>query len=339
MGGRRSTLGLAAVCLVASCDDRTQSALDPRGIVAESILDLFWLFTAICVAVWVLVVIGLVVAAFRRRPAAERALDPLTVDIRRDHLARQIVVVAVAVSLAIIVALTAASYLTGKGLAGISEGPLTIRVTGHQWWWELRYESDDPSQILTTANEIHIPVGEPVLIKLESRDVIHSFWVPNLAGKRDLIPGRPTSLILRAEEPGIYRGQCAEFCGLQHAHMAITVVAEPREQFERWMAAQSAAAPEPQDEEAKQGRALFLSQACVMCHTVRGTPAAGKVAPDLTHIASRRLLAAGALPMSRGSLAAWLADPQGIKPGSNMPRVDLDADQLNALVSYLEGLQ
>ena len=203
----------------------------------------------------------------------------------------------------------------------------------------MRYENARPDRILTTANEIHIPAGEPVRLILNSTDVIHSFWVPSLAGKLDLIPGHETVLDLEAEKPGVYRGQCAEFCGAQHAHMSTLLIAEPRPVFDAWLNDQLRPAAEPASAEAKAGRDLFLNRPCLMCHKISGTIAGGTVAPDLTHIASRKTLAAGTLMMSRGNLAAWIADPQGVKPGAHMPVMDLDGDELNAIVAYLEGLK
>jgi cytochrome c oxidase subunit 2 len=203
----------------------------------------------------------------------------------------------------------------------------------------VRYEDATPSRILTTANEIHIPAGEPVRLLLTSTDVIHSFWVPSLSGKLDLIPGHINVLDIKADKPGVYRGQCAEFCGAQHANMATFIIAEPRAKFDAWWNDQLHPAAAPTSDEAKAGETLFLKRPCVMCHRIGGTPAGGTVAPDLTHIASRETLAAGTLTMSRGNLAAWVADPQGIKPGSHMPVVELDGDELNAIVAYLEELK
>jgi cytochrome c oxidase subunit 2 len=190
-----------------------------------------------------------------------------------------------------------------------------------------------------TANEIHIPVGQPVEFQLKSRDVIHSFWVPTLHGKRDLIPRHVTTMTLQADRPGVYRGQCAEFCGYQHAHMAILVVAEPLEQFAAWLEHQRRPAAEPSDARQQRGQEVFLSAPCVMCHTIRGTLAGGRVAPDLTHIAGRHTLAAGTLPNTPGHLAGWIIDPQHIKPGNRMPAHSLNADDLQALLAYLGSLK
>jgi cytochrome c oxidase subunit 2 len=183
-----------------------------------------------------------------------------------------------------------------------------------------------------------VPVGVPVRIHGTSVDVIHSFWVPSLHGKMDLIPGRQTQIWVQADRPGVYRGQCAEFCGYQHAHMGFVVVAEPREQFDAWLDAQRAPAAEPADDEERLGRDVFVNGTCAMCHTIRGTPAASRTGPELTHVGSRATLAAGTLPNQRGHLAGWIVDPQGIKPGVRMPQNRLAPHELNALLAYLEHL-
>ncbi|WP_225768547.1 cytochrome c oxidase subunit II [Inquilinus sp. Marseille-Q2685] len=322
--------------LLAGCS-RWPGALSPMGEGSDRIAGLFWLFTAVCAAVWLLVALALAIGIARRR--ADRP-DPLAEEPRRDRVAYRVVGTCVAATGLILVALTGFSWWTGKGLAALGERPaLTLKVTASQWWWQVQYEDDQPSRVLTTANEIHIPVGEPVQIKLEATDVIHSFWVPQLTGKGDLIPGRQNVITVKADAPGRYRGQCAEFCGLQHAKMALLVIAEPRAEFDAWREAQLAPAAEPQEAEARRGRDVFLSRPCLMCHQIRGTSAGARSGPELTHFASRETIAAGVLPMTRGALAAWIADPQAVKPGSNMPRVRLDADELNALVAYLEALK
>lgn len=332
--------GIVAVTilLLSSCSN-VQSALAPRGKASADVLDLFWIFLAVCTLVWLLVMAALLYSLLRRR-RDPIPVDPLAESDQGHKPATIIVGACVALTAVILVVLTMLSFFTGKSLADLTgDEPLTVQVTGHQWWWEVRYEDAQPSRSFTTANEIHIPIGTRVKVKLASTDVIHSFWVPSLAPKRDLIPGRYAELTLVADRPGVYRGQCAEFCGFQHAHMGLLVVAEPKEDFEAWRDRQIASAAAPSSDEARRGQQVFLSKGCVMCHAVRGTPAGGRVAPDLTHVGSRRTLAAGTLPMTRGALAAWIADPQALKPGANMPRVDLTADELNAVVSYVEGLK
>lgn len=216
--------------------------------------------------------------------------------------------------------------------------PFTIEVTGHQWWWEVRYKNTDPSRDFTTANEIHIPVGRPVRFELKGGDVIHSFWVPALSGKTDTIPGQTNVTWLEADRAGRYRGQCTEYCGLQHAHMAVFVVAEPPAAFAAWWQGQLAPAPAPADAPAQQGEAIFVTK-CGACHSVNGTIAQGKVAPDLTHLMSRATIAAGAAPNTPAGLSGWIANPQGVKPGTLMPTLYLSGPQLTQLQAYLATLK
>jgi cytochrome c oxidase subunit 2 len=223
-------------------------------------------------------------------------------------------------------------------LAEIAQPPgkssLTVEVTGKQWWWQVRYLSDDPSRIFTTANEIHIPVGRPVRIRLIGGDVIHSFWVPGLGGKTDLIPGQTNETWLQAREPGIYRGQCAEYCGVEHARMALLVIADPPATFAAWQAHQlRSPAPAP-----GHGSDLFAMH-CGSCHAVRGTVAAGILGPDLSHLGTRHTLAAGMLPNDSAHLARWLDDPQALKPGALMQRPEISPPERGAIVAYLESLK
>ncbi len=237
--------------------------------------------------------------------------------------------------------LLVSSVRTGRySLQGLADPDhVNIKVTGQQWWWDVEYESTLASQRLQTANEIHIPTGKPVLLKLQSTDVIHSFWVPNLGGKKDLIPGHQTELWIQADREGIFRGQCAEFCGHQHAHMALLVIAESPAKYAAWLDAQRRPAAEPDDPMAKRGRDVFLSGPCVMCHSVRGTGAGGHTAPDLTHLGSRLTLAAGTVPNTPGHLAGWITDAQGIKPGNRMPTIGIGGEDLQALLQYLQALK
>jgi cytochrome c oxidase subunit II len=214
-------------------------------------------------------------------------------------------------------------------------GEVVIEVIGHQWWWEVRY----PHEGIVTANEIHIPAGQPVTLRLTSDDVIHSFWVPELHGKLDLNPQQTNTLILQADQPGAYRGQCAEFCGIQHAKMALLVVAQEPAAYAEWVSAQQLVPPPPNTELTEFGQQVFLGSACVYCHTVRGTNATGVLGPDLTHLASRRTLAAATVPNTRGYLAGWIVDPHGLKPGNKMPPTDMSAEELQALLAYLESLR
>jgi cytochrome c oxidase subunit 2 len=245
----------------------------------------------------------------------------------------------VAATAVIVIGLTVLSYFSQRALYAHAAPAVTLKVTGYQWWWDIRYEEPRPDHQFITANEIHIPVGEPIRVKLAASDVIHSFWVPSLQGKMDLIPGQENELGFVAARPGLYRGQCAEFCGLQHAKMGLLVVAAPREEYEAWRDAQIKPAERPTDAERQNGLQVFLSRPCVMCHAIRGTDAGSRVGPDLTHLASRRTIAAGTIPLTRGNLAAWMVDPHGIKPGVNMPVTKLAPDELEALASYLMDLK
>jgi len=314
-----------------------QSALDPHGPAGEELARLIWSFTALCTVIWLMVMGVLAVALVRRR---RQAADPLETDVQSEHAASRAVLMAVVATGLVLVCLTVLSFFANRTLAGIgADAELTIEVTGYQWWWAVRYENSEPSRIVTTANEIHIPSGEPVRLVLKSQDVIHSFWVPALHGKLDLVPGVVNTLTLQADRNGTYRGQCAEYCGAQHAHMGVLVIAQPRVEFDAWYEAQLQNAAEPSSELARQGRDLFLNRPCVMCHKVQGTVAASNAGPELTHVASRKTLAAGTLSMSRGNLAAWIADPQSIKPGTRMPTMNLTGDELNAIVAYVETLK
>jgi cytochrome c oxidase subunit 2 len=241
-----------------------------------------------------------------------------------------------------VVALIGALVWTVMVLAAVDspavQPRLTMEVTGHQWWWEARYLAATPNDTFTTANEIHIPTGEPVLIRLIGADVIHSFWIPALSGKTDAIPGQINIAWLQANRPGDYLGQCAEYCGLQHAHMAVRVVAQAPGAFEAWRRRQVTPASTPDGGLALIGQNLFVAH-CGACHTVRGTDAGGIVGPDLTHLMSRETLAAGAAPNDTSGLSGWIANPQALKPGAKMPATFLSGPQLSATVAYLETLK
>lgn len=335
----RITGALNAALFISGCSN-SPSALAPKGVAAKITADLFWLFTAVSAAVWVLVLVALAGALLRRRSVEERAASLAPLSSRREHWATVIISGAIAITGVILIVLTATSYFAGKSLANLAAGePLIIDVTGHQWWWEIRYENTAPERVLTTDDELHLPAGAPILLKLASADVIHSFWVPELAGKEDLVPGRENYLHIVASTPGNYRGPCAEFCGLQHAHMGLRVIVDEPQQFEAWYERELASAKEPVSDEARLGRDVFLAQPCVTCHKIRGTEAQGEAGPDLTHFGSRSSVAAETLPNTPGSLGGWIADPQRIKPGAKMPATDLSTVELNAIVAYLEGLR
>ncbi|MER8574359.1 cytochrome c oxidase subunit II [Mesorhizobium sp. M1338] len=327
----RAVSALLIAALASGCSGN-QSALDPHGAPAMHVEHLIIGIIAICTVVWVLVMATLGVALLRgRRAGADNA----------KHEARltMTVVAAVAATVAIIAGVTIASFYTTRNIGVPESAALTITVRGQQWWWHVFYAGAGAAPGFQTANEIHIPIRTDVHLRLESLDVIHSFWVPSLAGKQDLVPGRSNSVLLRAEKPGVYRGQCAEFCGLQHSHMAIMVVAEAPADYDRWAASQRGDAMTPADPDAAAGRAAFLAKPCAACHTVRGTPANGTTGPDLTHIGGRRTIAAGLVETTRGSLAAWIADPQTLKPGNNMPVVPLTSAELQNISAYMESLK
>jgi cytochrome c oxidase subunit 2 len=220
----------------------------------------------------------------------------------------------------------------------VSQNPVTIEMVGHQWWWEIHYPNPDASMYVVTANEVHVPVKTPVVMLTSSRDVIHSFWAPNVQGKRDLIPGYQTAIWFQADQEGTYRGQCAEFCGHQHAHMAFYIIAESADKFHAWIEQQRKSASDPRDPIAKRGRDIFLNGPCIMCHTIRGTVAGSRVGPDLTHLATRKTIAAGTLPNTAGSLAGWISNSQSVKPGNRMPPITLPAQDLQVLIKYLQSL-
>jgi len=307
-----------------------QSALDPAGPQAAQLSHLWWVMFWVCTAVF-LVVMAIVATAVRRRPS-----EPTP-----DRVLTGSVAFGVGATVAILFGLLVISFVTGRAVAStVDAGAVTIAVTGQQWWWNVEYvDPNTPSLRVHTANEIHIPVGRPIVFNLASRDVIHSFWVPNLHGKRDLIPGYQTSFWLQADRPGVYRGQCAEFCGHQHAWMALYVTAESDAEFKGWLAAQRRPAVEPSSDITRQGRDLFLKSTCTQCHTVRGTIAGAVLGPDLTHVASRGSLAAGTLSNTREHIERWVRDPQQVKPGNRMPPNAMSDDDLRALSTYLESLK
>jgi cytochrome c oxidase subunit 2 len=336
--GRRPAVSIRAGALFAASAAAGACAgphhvFDPAGGPARDIAGLGWLLFAICGVVYLLVMAALAWALLRRRSDADGSPET------GGRLTRMVTVATGATTL-IIVALTGASAVTGHGLTS-PPGPaaVTVDAIGHQWWWDFQFRDVSPAEFVSSPNELHVPLGRKVMVKAMSRDVIHSFWVPNLHGKRDLIPGQVTNTWIEADRPGVYRGLCAEFCGHQHARMAFTVVVETPEKFKAWIDHQRQNASEPADEQERRGRDVFLGSPCATCHTIRGTSAASRVGPDLTHVGSRMTLAAGTLPNTAPHLATWLGDPQAVKPGSRMPTVPMsDADRA-ALIAYLRRLQ
>ncbi len=307
-------------------------ALDPQGPVADEIAGLWWVMLVIGVIVYLAVMAALLYAVFRRRdgrtrsPGGEASLNPGPWIIVGGVVMPSIV-------LGVIFALTLSAM---RSMTPAPSGePVVVDVVGHQWWWEIHYEGHD----FATANEIHIPIGEAVELRLTSADVIHSFWVPGLGGKIDALPDYPNTLVLQADEPGEYRGQCAEFCGLQHAKMGMIVVAQPRGDFEAWLAGQAGPSAGPGDPLTQRGQEVFLEAGCPQCHTVRGTRASGDTGPDLTHIASRQTLAAATIPNTPEHLGNWISDPQSVKEGTQMETPQLSDDDLDALTAYLMSLR
>ncbi len=314
--------------------------LEPFGIQAAHVARYWDLILGMSVVWFVVIMIALIVALLRA-PRADGSTEPeWQVTKRPEPKPRYSVLAATGISTIGLLVLMVSSVATDRAIARLPlQDAIHIDVTAHQFWWEARYDNPEFERIFSTANEIHIPVGKPVVLTLKGADVIHSFWVPSLSGKKDLIPGRVSTLQLRADTAGTYRGQCAEFCGYQHAFMAFYVIAEPVEQFNAWVDGQVKDAPEPSDALVARGRKIVESGTCSMCHQIRGTDAQGQTAPDLTHVASRATIAAGTLPNDVPQLTAWVADPGKIKPGVNMPAFPFGAEDLHAVVAYLRTLQ
>ncbi|MEV1289492.1 cytochrome c oxidase subunit II [Micromonospora sp. NPDC049679] len=327
---RRLALPIAAVALLAlaGCAGDAPSTLNPAGYGARRVEGLWWLLFWISVAVFVEVMALLAWALLRRRGPRTR--------VRHGDPTRFVAVAGAGLPLVLLVTV----YGFGlRDLAALGDQPdqpaVTVEVTGHKWWWEVRYAGSAGA----TANELHVPVGEPVRVRLRTADVLHSFWVPQLMPKTDLIAGRVNETWLRAEKPGRYRGQCAEYCGLQHAHMALQVVAEPRGDFDAWLARLSSDAPAPRTEAERRGLTVFERSACAACHTVRGTSANGTAGPELTTVGSRWSLGAGTLPNDRGHLGGWIVDAQNSKPGNAMPPQPVPAADLPDLIDFLQSLK
>jgi cytochrome c oxidase subunit 2 len=320
-----------------------QSAISPTGPYAHRIAALGAFFLILLGLIFLIVLVLALIPLTRRHRGFEQ--EPLEVhhapSQATDRKLTRIVGTATVITVLILFGLITISVSTGKTTSAPigHANALTIDITGNQWWWYVRYPNADASRIVVDANELHIPVGRPVSIRGTSNDVIHSFWVPNLQGKRDLIPSHTTTDWIEADHAGKFRGQCAEFCGLQHAHMALWVIAEPEAQFDAWFAHQLEAAAPPTDPIRQRGRDVFMNSACPLCHTIQGTTAAGEAGPDLTHFASRSTIAAGTLPNNKGNLAGWITDPQNVKPGTHMATVPVKAEDMQPLLEYLEGLQ
>lgn len=322
--GFRSALAGASLgaVLLTACGRTSPSALDPHGRGADRAAGLWWLLLAVAGIVFVFVMVVLGVALLRRRPARFGGMS---------------LVIGGGVVLPLVV-LPVMFFLSTSSLARSDSiqrrARMDIEVIGHQWWWEVRYPGGG-----VTANEIHIPTGEVVRVKLRSTDVNHSLWVPQLQVKTDLIPGYDNVMWLDARRPGTYRGACAEFCGIQHARMAFLVIADPPDQFQRWLTDQARPAAEPSTPSSAAGRDAFMANPCSGCHTIRGTQAAGVVGPDLTHFASRRTIGAGTIDNTRGALAGWILNSQTAKRGNLMPPIPLSPQDLQSILDYLGSLR
>jgi cytochrome c oxidase subunit 2 len=342
------------------------SPLDPQTLPAARIAELGWAMIAVATLVCAVVLGALFAALFRRRPGepGEPGAGPAA---PASGGTAAVVIGGMALPAAVIVLTLAYTVYTlrevaGAGGPGAAQGPggahaahapgaqgaqgtpggppadeapaLAVHVTGRQWWWEVTY----PDEQVVTANEIHVPADVPVRFAVTSEDVIHSFWVPQVAGKIDVLPRKTNTVTLRIPRPGVYRGLCAEFCGLQHAHMHLRLVVEPPAAFAAWLDGQRRVPPPPADSLVLQGQGVFLRASCAQCHAVRGVSSGGR-GPDLTHVASRRTLGAGTHENTPAALAGWVADPQAMKPGNKMPPTDLSAEEVRAVVAYLESLE
>jgi cytochrome c oxidase subunit II len=321
-----SALLLVPIAGLSACSG-APSPLHPASQNADELRWFWWLLIAIAGLIFVAVVALLVWGALRQPSEEER--------LREHPLGGRLVWIGgIAIPIAVLALVFGISIaLMIRQTAAASQ--MTIEVTGHQWWWEVRY----PNEGIVTANEIHIPVGQTVRFAVTSADVIHAFWVPELGGKIDAIPGLTNRLQLAADHEGSFRGECATYCALQHANMNFVVVADAPSQYQAWVAGQKAAAATPSDAAALRGRQVFLDSACVYCHTVDGTSATGQAGPNLTHLASRQQIGAGVLPNTPGALGGWIVDPQASKPGNNMPPENFSGQDLQALLAYLTALK
>lgn len=328
---KKRTCIVAASPLLAGCEG-VQSSLWPQGPAAAEIAHISWIMFIGAALILTLVMVLALYALYR---------DP---DKRIPVAANKLIIAGgVAFPVITLTALLVYGVWAMGSLRGDPQPELEIDVVGNQWWWEVQYQREEPDEAFKTANEIRIPVGAQVRIRLHSDDVIHSFWVPNLAGKMDVMPGHVNTLLIQADNEGVFRGQCAEFCGAQHARMAFFVIAQPREEFDAWMEQQRQPAALPVNEISRRGLEVLRGNHCLECHAVRGvdeTTSDIRKGPDLTHVGSRTHLAGATLDNNRDNLKRIISDSQRVKPGNRMPSYPhLSEDDLDALVSYLEGLR
>jgi len=329
---RRAARLLAAVAagavLVAGCSGDRLSSVNPKGDEATKIANAWWLVFALAVGVYAIVGGFIIVASLRGRRTEHGR--PSRIPPGAFLWLGGLIVPAL-----ILMVVAAVTVQTTAAVRKADPDALRIEVQGKDWWWAVEY----PESGVTTANEIRVPVGRPLEIRLTSDNVIHSFWAPNLAGKMDIIPGQPNTLRFTVEEPGVYRGQCAEYCGLQHANMAFYVIAQTPGMFERWLAHRSQPPLQPAGELEAKGAMVFQRMACAGCHTVEGTQAQGTRGPNLTNLGERRTLGAGTVENTPENLARWIPDASSIKPGVLMPAIPISRADLDAVVAYLESLR
>jgi cytochrome c oxidase subunit 2 len=306
--------------------------LHSSGPASMPTMHLGWVFVALLLAILVTIALLLVAAILHKRPAIDSH------PIGRDDKGILWIYIGTGISTCILFALAIYSLITLNTISKPAHAPaLTLTVTGYDWWWKVEYEYDDPTRNFVTANEIHIPVGQPVLVKLKSADVIHAFWVPMLAGKTQMIPGLINQQWIEADTEGVYRGQCTQYCGVQHAHMGLEVVAQSETEFLLWADNQRKSIETVSATGINKGKKLFLDR-CSGCHSIRGTEAVGAHAPDLTHLHSRRLIAAGLLTNTPEHLVQWITHVQELKPGARMPSMELTAAEISSLSAFLSTL-
>jgi cytochrome c oxidase subunit 2 len=328
------------IAILASCSRNPSVLQETAGVHAKRTAELFWYFFSIESVIFFLVLGLLFFSLWRRRESKLTA--PQMPSASTERRATFWVGSAIALTVLILTSFVALSYVVDQKLIDFDRNPeVSIEITAHQWWWEIRYLSSNPSEVFTTANEIHVPVNQAVRLILKSNDVVHSLWFPNLAGKRDIIPGRDQDLFLRVEKEGQWQGRCGEFCGMQHAFMGILLFSESKAAFDKWKTAQRLPAVEPKEPEEKRGQEVFQKSACVLCHAIRGieTSAQNNNAPDLTHLKSRTTIGSTAAQNTKAFLGGWILDPHGIKPGVHMPTVLQEPKDFQALLTYLETLK
>ncbi|HEV2594742.1 MAG TPA: cytochrome c oxidase subunit II [Sphingomicrobium sp.] len=328
----RARLTIFAFLALTGCSSLPLSYLDSDAPIGGRIAQLGWGMLAISCAVVVIITALVIIASL----GGGRDGAPGELAVRRDAGGMRWIYIGVGISSVVLAISAIWTLMTLRAVAEPSAktAPLTIGIDAHQWWWEADYRPEDPADHFATANEIHIPIDVPVRIELRSSDVIHSFWVPKLAGKTDVIPGRVNSIWIEATKPGIYRGQCAEYCGAEHALMSFRIIAEPVSQYKNWQQAELAGAS-LNDAAAQRGYPVFAAH-CGSCHAIRGTQSGGVYGPDLTDLGARRTLAAGVLQNNPNELAYWIRHAQEVKPGARMPDVEVPDNELQPLVTFLE---